>query len=165
MTSIAWTPTEGGCPCRTIRYRLEQAPLVVHCCHCTWCQKETGSAFGLNAMIEAKHVSLISSEQPVLNLAPSPSGKGQNMARCPKCQFVIWSNYGGELDAVRFVRTGTLDEPQKAPPSLHIFTSTKQPWITLDDSIPIKEEYYKKEEIWSKASLERFEEFVKSMAG
>lgn len=165
MASSAWQPAEGGCPCRNIRYRLEQEPLVVHCCHCTWCQKETGSAFALNAMIESHLVTLISSEKPALNLIPSNSGNGQNMARCPKCHFVLWSNYGGgEKDVLRFVRVGTLDEPHRAPPSLHIFTTTKQPWVVLDDSIPIKEGYYKKEEIWSKANLDRFEKF-KSQSG
>lgn len=163
MTSSTWT-AEGGCPCRAIRYRLEQPPLIVHCCHCTWCQKESGSAFALNAMIESKSVTLLTDVTPTVHLAPSPSGSGQNMACCPKCQFVVWSNYGGTRDVMRAVRVGTLDEPQRAPPNIHIFTSTKLPWVVLGDDVPIKEEYYVAEEVWSASSLERREEMRKSAA-
>ena len=164
MTSSSSTWAEGGCPCRTIRYRLEQPPLIVHCCHCTWCQKESGSAFALNAMIESKSVTLLTDATPTIHLAASPSGSGQNMACCPSCQFVVWSNYGGTRDVMRAVRVGTLDEPQRAPPNIHIFTSTKLPWVVLGDGIPIKEEYYVAEEVWSASSLERREEMRKSAA-
>lgn len=160
-----WTPAEGGCPCKTVRYRLERSPLVVHCCHCRWCQKESGSAFALNVMIEAKYVTLTSPSEPTIVPTPSESGLGQKMARCPACQFVVWSNYGDSGEFVRFVRAGTLDDPSVAPPSVHIYTSTKQPWVKLDDSIPIKEEYYQREEIWSKASLDRRNEMIKALQG
>ena len=164
MTSTEdWQPAEGGCPCRKIRYRLERSPLVVHCCHCRWCQKESGSAFALNIMIETKFVTLLSDEQSEIVPTPSESGLGQKMARCSTCKFAVWSNYGDTPgDEFRFVRAGTLDDPSKAPPSVHIFTANKQPWVILNDNIPIKEEYYEKEEVWSKASLERLEEMRKA---
>jgi hypothetical protein len=148
------TTFEGGCTCRTVRYRMTSRPLVVNCCHCTWCQRETGSAFAINAMIEADRVVLLRGEVDVVD-TPSASGKGQRIARCPHCRVAVWSNYGGGGDAVRFVRVGTLDEPDRLPPDVHIFTSTKQRWVVLPPATPAVAEYYKASELWPKESLER----------
>jgi hypothetical protein len=145
---------EGGCTCRAVRYRMTSAPMFVHCCHCTWCQRETGTAFALNAMIEADRVQLLSGEPEVV-LTPSNSGQGQKISRCPVCKVAVWSNYAGAGDTVRFVRVGTLDEPGQVPPDIHIFTSTKQPWVVLPRSIPAVPEYYKASDYWPKESLER----------
>lgn len=147
-------PIEGSCTCRSVRYRMLTKPMFVHCCHCTWCQRETGTAFALNAMIEADRVELFQGEVEVIN-TPSSSGKGQKISRCPKCRIALWSNYSGAGDAVRFVRVGTLDEPGRFPPDIHIFTSTKQPWVMLPPGTPAVPEYYKASERWSKESLER----------
>ncbi|HTJ04241.1 MAG TPA: GFA family protein [Caldimonas sp.] len=145
---------DGGCACRTVRYRMTSRPLFVNCCHCTWCQRETGSAFAINAMIEADRVELLRGEVDVVD-TPSASGKGQRIARCPHCRVAVWSNYGGGGDAVRFVRVGTLDEPGRLPPDVHIFTTTKQPWVVLPPGTPVVAEYYKASELWPKESLER----------
>ena len=145
---------EGGCDCREVRYRMTSAPLFVHCCHCRWCQRETGAAFALNAMIEADRVVLLSGEPEVVN-TPSNSGKGQKIARCPKCRIALWSNYAGAGDKVRFVRVGTLDEPDRLPPDIHIFTSTKQPWVVLPPGTPAVPEFYDLKKYWPAASLAR----------
>lgn len=129
-------------------------PLFVHCCHCTWCQRETGAAFALNAMIEADRVVLLQGDVEVID-TPSLSGKGQKIARCPKCRVALWSNYAGAGDAVRFVRVGTLDEAAGFPPDIHIFTSSKQPWVVLPEGAPAVLEFYKIAERWPKESLER----------
>jgi len=147
-------PVEGGCTCRSVRYRMLTKPMFVHCCHCTWCQRESGAAFALNAMIEADRVELFQSEVEVIN-TPSNSGKGQRISRCPKCRIALWSNYSGAGDAVRFVRVGTLDEPGRFPPDIHIFTSTKQPWVVLPEGTPAVAEYYKASEYWPNESIER----------
>ncbi len=147
-------PIEGGCACRSVRYRMTTKPLFVHCCHCTWCQRESGAAFALNAMIEADRVELLQGEVEVVN-TPTLSGKGQKISRCPNCRIAVWSNYSGAGDAVRFVRVGTLDEPGRFPPDIHIFTSTKQPWVVLPEGTPAFAEYYKASEHWPKESLER----------
>ena len=148
------THYDGGCTCRHVRYRLSGRPLIVHCCHCRWCQRETGSAFALNAMIEADRVEILSGE--VLTIAtPTLSGKGQKIARCPSCRIALWSNYAGAGDAIRFVRVGTLDEPEHMPPDIQIFTASKQPWVVLAPDIPAVPEYYKATEYWPKSSLER----------
>jgi hypothetical protein len=144
----------GGCTCRHVRYRMTTRPLFVHCCHCRWCQRDGGAAFALNAMIEADRVQLLEGEVTVIH-TPTNSGKGQNISRCPKCLIAVWSTYSGAGESVRFVRVGTLDQPDRFPPDIHIFTASKQPWVTLSPDIPAVPEYYKTAERWPKASLER----------
>src|ERR1700716_2685726 len=106
---------EGHCTCGAVRYRMTSAPLFVHCCHCTWCQRESGASFALNAMIESERVELLGDE-PELAETPSAGGAGQRSAPCPRCRFAVWSRYAGAGDAIRFVRVGTLDEPGRLPP-------------------------------------------------
>jgi hypothetical protein len=145
---------QGGCDCRNVRYRMASAPLIVHCCHCRWCQRETGAAFALNAMIEADRVQLLQGEVMVIE-TPSNSGKGQRISRCSKCHLALWSNYGGAGDVLRFVRVGTLDDPDALQPNVHIFTASKQAWVVLPPGVPAFAEYYRASEQWPKASLER----------
>jgi hypothetical protein len=147
-------PFDGGCTCRYVRYRMSTRPLFVHCCHCRWCQRETGSAFALNALIEADRVQLLRGEVEVVD-TPSASGKGQKISRCPKCRIAVWSNYGGSGDLVRFIRVGTLDEPDRLPPDIHIYTASKQPWVTLPAGMPAFEEYYQASKVWPRESLDR----------
>ena len=144
----------GGCTCRETRYRMTAKPLFVHCCHCRWCQRETGASFALNAMIEAERVQLLQGAVEVID-TPSNSGKGQTISRCPRCRIAVWSNYGGAGDTVRFVRVGTLDEPDRLPPDIHIFTSSKQPWVVLPPDVPAVAEYYRASERWPAESLQR----------
>jgi hypothetical protein len=145
---------EGACTCRAVRYRLDSRPMFVHCCHCTWCQRETGTAFALNAIIEAERVSLLAGEpQPVDT--PSNSGKGQVVWRCPTCRIALWSNYGGRGDLLRFVRVGTLLEPARFPPDVHIFTSTRLPWVVLPQGARAFPEYYDSRAEWPPESYQR----------
>jgi hypothetical protein len=146
-------PLDGGCTCRAVRYRMLTKPLIVHCCHCTWCQRETGSAFALNAMIESDRVALLQGEPENID-TPSNSGKGQKIARCPECHVAVWSHYSGLGDLTRFMRVGTLDQAFRLAPDVHIFTSTKQPWVNLGNA-PAVLEYYNREQIWSQESLQR----------
>lgn len=145
---------EGGCTCRQVRYRLRSKPLFVHCCHCRWCQRETGTAFALNAMIEADRVEVLAGEVEIVH-TPSNSGKGQKISRCPNCRVAVWSNYAGAGDAARFVRVGTLDEPDRLPPDIHIFTMSKQPWVVLPAGTPAVPEFYDREKMWPAESLAR----------
>ena len=147
-------PIEGGCTCRAVRYRMAGAPLFVHCCHCRWCQRESGSAFALNAMIEADRVELLEGEVERLRI-PSASGKGQTVVRCTRCRVALWSHYAGAGTAVSFVRVGTLDEPDHLPPDIHIHTASKQPWVLLPPDTPAVAEYYRRSEHWTAASIER----------
>ncbi|HUD24778.1 MAG TPA: GFA family protein [Burkholderiaceae bacterium] len=154
MSNLEFRPLEGGCTCRAVRYRVTSKPLFVHCCHCRWCQRETGASFALNAMIEAGRVLLLQGQPEVVH-TPSLSGTGQKISRCPACRIAVWSNYGGGGDAVRFVRVGTLDEPDRLPPDIHIFTESKQPWVVLGPDVPAVPQYYDRNQYWPKDSLER----------
>ena len=145
---------DGGCDCRHVRYRMTSRPMFVHCCHCRWCQRETGASFALNALIESERVVLLSGDVEIVD-TPSNSGKGQKIARCPRCRIAVWSNYAGAGDLLRFVRVGTLDEPDRFPPDIHIFTASKQPWVVLPPGIPAMPEYYKAADYWPPESLER----------
>jgi hypothetical protein len=147
-------PMEGGCTCRTIRYRMESSPLFVHCCHCSWCQRESGASFALNAMIEADRVTTLQGEPEIIQ-TPSNSGKGQLIARCPTCKIAVWSNFAGAGAAIRFVRVGTLDHPGRVPPDIHIFTASKQPWVVLPANTPAVPEYYSSADHWPPESLAR----------
>jgi hypothetical protein len=145
---------EGGCDCRQVRYRMTSTPLFVHCCHCRWCQRESGAAFALNAMIETARLEVLAGE-PDLVMTPSNSGKGQKIARCPVCRIALWSHYSGAGDAVAFVRVGTLDDPDRSPPDIHIFTASKQPWVVIPPGARAVPEYYDRNKEWPPESLAR----------
>ena len=145
---------EGGCACGAVRYRLTSDPLITHCCHCLNCQRQTGSAFVINLLIEADRVELLTGDpQPVE--VPRDDGSKQRIYRCPDCQVAVYSDYG--RPEVLFVRAGTLDEPSSVAPDVHIFTKSKLGWVTLPASVPAVEVYYDRNELWPAASLERLD--------
>ncbi|WOX04937.1 GFA family protein [Microbulbifer pacificus] len=146
---------KGKCICGEVEYELTAVPMFVHCCHCTWCQRETGSAFAINALIEADEVQLIQG-YPEKIYVPSNSGMGQKISRCPSCKTALWSNYGAAKDAVCFIRVGTLNNPDVCPPDIHIFTSTKQKWVELNNTVPVMDEYYQRSKYWPEPSIVRY---------
>jgi hypothetical protein len=146
---------EGRCACGDVRYRLTSAPLIVHACHCSECQRLSGGAFAINAVIEADRVEILAGD-PVAVPVAGTSGNPQPIYRCPRCQVALWSHYPGGGPKLSFVRVGTLDEPARLPPDVHIFTSTKQPWLELPPDVPAVPEYYSPREIWPAESLERY---------
>ena len=156
-------PVEGGCDCRFVRYRLLSPPLYVHCCHCRWCQRESGSAFALNAMIEAARLECMAGA-PECVFTPSQSGKGQQILRCPRCRVALWSHYAGAGRWVSFVRVGTLDDPDRLPPDIHIFTASKQPWVQLPAGSRAVSEYYARKDCWPAESLERWQALLAQRA-
>ena len=151
---------EGGCTCGDLRYRMVTNPLIVHGCHCTFCQRQTGTAFATNALIEADRVEILEGGVEY-NILQTPSGAGQRFTRCANCRVTVWSEYlvmtGGHWDVVYFVRVGTLDSPAMCPPDIHIYTSTKQPWLKLPSDARAVEEYYETRKTWSRESLARLD--------
>ena len=147
---------EGGCICGLVRYQVMSDPMIVHCCHCRGCQRNSGSSFALNALFETERVRLISGEVETL-LVPTPSGTGQDITRCRKCKTAVWSNYnlGGLRKHVRFIRVGTLDQPDRFPPDIHIYTCSKQPWVLLPKADRRVDVFYKINETWTPESLKR----------
>ena len=147
-------PLEGGCSCGAVRYRLTSEPLFTNCCHCLHCQRQTGSAFVINVLIETDRVELLAGEPQAVDV-PRDDGSTQRIFRCPTCQVAVFSQY--TRPEVRYVRAGTLDQPSSVAPDAHIFTRSKLSWITLPDSAPAFEVYYDMEALWPAASRERIE--------
>ena len=150
-------PREGGCACGSVRYRLASDPLFTHCCHCLSCQRQTGSAFVINLLIEADRVELTAGEPQPVDV-PRDDGSKQRIYRCPTCQVAVFSEYGRR--EIWFVRGGTLDEPVGVTPDVHIYTRSKLPWITLPESAPAFEVYYDRKALWPAASRERFDSIM-----
>ena len=145
---------EGGCACRAVRYRLLSAPLIVHACHCTECRKLTGAAFAVNALIETDRLERLAGEPRPVPVTGA-SGKPQSVFRCPECAVALWSHYPGASDKLAFVRVGTLDEPARLPPDIHIYTSTRLPWVELPSGARAVPEYYSARDVWPADSLAR----------
>lgn len=144
---------EGGCACGAVRYRLTSGPMIVHCCHCRDCQRQTGSAFVINALIETDRIHLAHGEVEPVRM-PTDSGRPHDIYRCPACRTAVWSDYGGR-PKLRFVRVGTLDEPQALPPDVHIYTRSKLPWVGLPQGARTFEVYYDMRREWTPEALER----------
>jgi len=148
---------EGGCSCGAVRYRVSGEPLIVHCCHCLNCQRQTGSAFVINVIIESDRVQVLTGDPTPVEV-PRERGATQRIYRCPECKVAVFSEYGGP--AIWFVRGGTLDDPSSVAPDVHIYTRSKLPWITLPESVPAFDVGYDMKDLWPPASRERFEAAV-----
>ena len=157
--SDAFDPATGGCSCGHVRYRVNKAPLVVHGCHCTWCQRQTGTAFATNALVEAANVEILQGAVEEV-VVPSPEGSGQAISRCPECRIALWSEYlimtGGKRGFICFIRVGTLDDPTRMQPDVHIYTSTKVPWMQFPEGVQVVEEFYDSDKTWSAETKLRF---------
>ena len=149
---------EGGCACGAVRYRLASDPLFTHCCHCLNCQRQTGSAFVINLLVEADRLEMLAGDPQPVDV-PRDDGSFQRIFRCPNCQVAVFSQYG--RPEVRFVRGGTLDQPADVTPDVHIFTRSKLPWIKLPESTPAFDVYYDERALWPPASLERVEAILR----
>jgi hypothetical protein len=146
------TRLEGGCSCGAVRYRLRSEPMFVHCCHCLNCQRQTGSAFVVNLLIEGDRVEVVEGEpQPVE--VPRDDGSSQRIFRCPACQVAVFSEY--TRPEVWFVRGGTLDDPAQVSPDVHIYTRSKLGWVAIPESVPAFDVYYDTKALWPPASYER----------
>jgi len=152
---------EGGCACGAVRYRLASEPLFVHCCHCLNCQRQTGSAFVVNLLIEADRVELVAGEPQPVDV-PRDDGSAQRIHRCPACQVAVYSDYG--RSEVLFVRGGTLDDPKGLTPDVHIYTKSKVAWLVLPEGAPAFDEYYDSKTLWPADRLERLRAVLPSRA-
>jgi hypothetical protein len=120
---------DGGCECGRVRYRIEGEPIFVNCCHCRQCQKLSGSAFAMNAMIERDRVEVTAGAEAL----ESARGGG---ARCSECGVILWGTHRFFCDAILFLRVGTLDEGERLAPSAHFFLRSKHSWVPVPDGIP-----------------------------
>ncbi len=154
--SETFTPAEGGCTCGEVRYRALSMPLIVHACHCRWCQRQTGAPHALNAVFESDRIEVTRGAVEEVTVA-SPSGAGQIIARCPTCRIALWSNYLSSAlrEHLRFLRVGTLDNPDLMGPDVHIYTSAKMPWYVIPEGHLAVDEFYDLGATWSPESLAR----------
>ena len=143
----------GRCACGAVRYALASPPMFVHCCHCRDCQRQTGSAFVLNALIEPDRIAQEGGEIDAVAV-PTDSGRPHRIFRCTQCKTALWSEYGG-VAKLRFVRIGTLENPAALSPDVHIYTRSKLPWVTLPAGVPAFEAYYDRGKLWPAESLAR----------
>ena len=141
---------KGGCACGDVRYQVMRDPFIVHGCHCRMCQRLSGGAFAINALVEAKKVKLLSGTPERVEM-DTPSGKGQTILRCSRCKVAVWSHYymGGIREGICFVRVGTLDNPDLMPPDVHIYTTTRQSWLTLPEDAHVVDIFYDFNSTWS----------------
>jgi hypothetical protein len=148
---------EGGCSCGAVRYRLTEEPMFTHCCHCLNCQRQTGSAFVINLLIETDRVEVLAGEPQAVDV-PRDDGSMQTIYRCPACQIAVFSSY--TWPEIRYVRAGTLDDPSAVSPDVHIFTRSKLPWVELPAGLPAVDVFYDRDELWPPASIARLERLV-----
>ena len=148
---------EGGCSCRSVRYRMKREPLIVHACHCLDCQRITGSAFVMNALIEKSNFELLSGEPTSFDMRKC-TGMQHTAYFCGDCGTYVWSEYSRRAKPLWLVRVGTLDDPNTFPPDVHIFTKRKQPWVQIAEGLPTYNELYaEREGLWSEESLQRLD--------
>jgi len=147
---------EGGCACSAVRFRLTSEPMFVHCCHCTECQRLTGSAFAVNALIEADRVHLLRGT-PRARVVPTEMGRTRTIYRCPDCGVGLWSQHPDLGERVALVHTGTLDEGRRLAPQAHCFAQSRQPWVTLPPGAYVADAHYELEACWPVASLQRLD--------
>ena len=145
---------KGSCSCGEVTFELTDKPMFTHCCHCRMCQRATGTAFALNALIEADRVKHLSGALAA-NEMPSDKPQGQVISRCPNCQVAVWSTYPGNGPKFLYVRVGTLEDPDQCPPDIHIFTESRQPWVKLADDVPAVAQFYDRDTTWPAASIAR----------
>jgi len=154
-------PAEGGCTCRSVRYRIATEPLFVHCCHCRWCQRETGAAFAINALIESSRVEVLSG-QPEPVVTPSNSGRGQTIVRCPQRRIALWTTrVAGRHSAS--CASGRWTTPMYCRPTstLHVVEAAVG---DLPPDVPAAAEYYDRNAHWPPHSLERRRVLLASLA-
>jgi hypothetical protein len=143
----------GGCGCGAVRYQLSGPPLFTHVCHCSECQRRTGSAFGLTMMIQRTQLEIIQGELKGISVN-TDSGTLKTSYFCPACGVHIWNERDRDSSIYAF-RPGTLDNASGIVVGAHVWTCSKQAWVKLDPAIPAFKKMYDRGEVWPPTSLDR----------
>lgn len=153
---------QGGCSCAKVRYELRGEPMIVHACHCTQCQRRTGSAYAVNLWIEAKNVVVTAGELHSKMAPGGDSGQPSESWFCPDCGTCVWTYFHSAPKNSRFIRAGTLDDPSVFAPDVHIFTQSRQAWTDIPDGVATFEAFYDLKETWRPESLTRLKTLIES---
>lgn len=148
------TPLEGGCACGRVRYRLAARPLFVQACHCRACQRDSSSAFSLHALIEEEQLRLLQGRPQAVERSML-SGHARRVHVCPQCQVVLWSDGDAPGESVVHLRVGTLDDPDRLVPDLHVHVAERLRWLALPRGTPSVPQSYDAPDYWSAGSLRR----------
>lgn len=138
---------EGGCVCNKVRYKLTGEPLRVTVCHCTWCQRRTGSAFGVELVFKKDQVRFETDSVSVFRHISDESGRWVDQHFCNSCG----SNIGLTLEVVpniQSIAVGSLDEQDWTVLSnidrCHVYTRTSREWSNIPDEVTQFEAHFRK---------------------
>jgi len=126
-------PCDGGCACGDIRYRLLDDPLEVHACHCTDCQRLTGSAFVLSMSIQRSSLERLRGEPARFDFE-NPEGIRKRNYLCPRCGSRLWGE-PARFPEIFSLRPSTLDDASWWEPTAHIWLASAQPWVSIPESV------------------------------
>ncbi|MCJ8191883.1 GFA family protein [Sphingomicrobium aestuariivivum] len=148
----------GRCACGKVEVEVTGAPIITHACHCSYCQRESGSAFGLNCLYEAGRVAITGPVETVVT--GSESGKDQWILRCKHCHVAVSGHYHHTREKIHFVRAGVLGD-RTVRPDCHIHASAKMDWVGLDPDIPAFEGFYDARTFWTDEQMARWKAAAK----
>ena len=124
-------PLLGGCECGDLRYEVSEEPLAVSACHCTQCQRQSGSAFAMS-MVVRKEAFRWHSGEPASFATRADSGAEKIFFFCPRCGTRIYNTLSS-MPATRNVKPGTLDDTRWLNPKIHVWQASKQPWVPVPE--------------------------------
>lgn len=127
-------PYSGRCLCGATEYRVTDKPLIVYACHCTDCQKRSGSAFGLSMWILRTAIEVTKGE-PALHVSSTEDGRIRHGRICAKCGIRLWSEPQNRPNFA-VVRPGTLRDTSWLRPAAHLWTRSAQPWFVIPEGVP-----------------------------
>jgi hypothetical protein len=130
---IMATKFTGGCQCGNIRYEVVGAPKQLLACHCTDCQRQSGSAFGMTLVVNEADFRLTQGE-PKTFASTSAAGRAKLGAFCPDCGTRIYHKPEWRKGTVS-VKPGTLDDTRWLRPNMHIWTNSKQTWVIIPEDV------------------------------
>ena len=149
----------GGCICGQVKYQIIDKPLFTQACHCKDCKVLTGSSYVVNSSI-LENTLIVEGEVSSTELKAG-SGASYKTYFCTKCGNYVYADYDSAVGRLT-VRTKTLDNSEKFPPQVHIFTKDKDPWLNLSEDVICFKEMYDQKKTWPEDSLNRYNEYLKA---
>ena len=122
----------GGCQCGEIRYRLTAEPLMLYICHCSDCQKQSASAFGMSLRMRPQDIDFEKGRETMRSWdTRGDDGEVKRCCFCPNCGTRIMHGSDDPTESVS-IKAGTLDDTSGLRPGAHIWLRSAQPWVTID---------------------------------